>query len=436
MTTISGIGSLQGALAKAMARMEKLRNGEITESNHSVKVTLRIPTAEEQAELKARNAHDAEIFAQMKREALQAKIPIKIENNDTYLPNITSLSLESAVKMKGFVEVDIEQGLDSGNIHGRYGDKPVSSLKDYLSLINDYINSKSASGTSSSATQSSESNGSASSATEDSTATAAREGRSPTLAELIANPPRVTASPNAGRVTATPITPEMQAETAAYKARYAAQQAVFKKMDEDSEKLSLHESNAMYLPNISTLSLDNAKMIKGCVEIDIGTNSDKGMVVSGGYGDKHVDNLKDYLSLISDYINSKSTSDTSPTSAQPSTSAEATPPVTPAATTPATISAPADTVPPTSPSSTPATNADADWTEPVAEPGQNQIFFPNVLSLTRETAAAVYQQVGSMVKTQDISTSVIHAHNGSTGTLSIDTYMSWLAQRAATDIRV
>lgn len=188
----------------------------------------------------------------------------------------------------------------------------------------------------------------------------------------------------------------------------------------------------MNLPNIISLDLELAKRVKGFVEVDIAQNTDKGMTVFGYYGDKRVASLKDYLSLLNGYIAEKSGSSTPPTSTQPSTPSE-TPPASgtsPTPTTPGTDTPATDTLPP----SEPVLGADPNWTDPAGEPGQNHIFFPNVASLSRETAAAVYRQVSDMVKTQDTSSSVIHARNGSAGTYSVDTYMSWLAQRAAIDI--
>ncbi|PKR87916.1 hypothetical protein CXZ10_17475 [Pleomorphomonas diazotrophica] len=194
------------------------------------------------------------------------------------------------------------------------------------------------------------------------------------------------------------------------------QQAEAEKTKAEAEAARTLNNNDTHLPNITNLSLESAIKMKGFVEVDIEQGLDGAGNIFGHYGDRQVSSLKEYLSLLNAYIDGESSPSTPPTSAQPTT---------PGADTPASH---------TPTQTEPVVGADPNWTDPVGKPGQNHIFFPNVASLTRETAAAVYRQVSDMVKTQDTSASVIHARNGSAGTYSVDTYMPWLAQRAAVNI--
>lgn len=138
--------------------------------------------------------------------------------------------------------------------------------------------------------------------------------------------------------------------------------------------------------------------------------------------------MGEYLSRLTRYIADKSDSSARTPSAPDASSPAAgpsqtqAPPITSAATSGETAA------------SEPVSDADPDWTDPVGRPGQNHIRFPNVASLTREMAAAFYKQVDTMVRYRDISDSVIHARNGLAGTNSVETYMKWLAKRAAINI--
>ncbi len=241
---------------------------------------------------------------------------------------------------------------------------------------------------------------------------------------------KIYASRDDGRVTGgRPLSADELAEMNAYKAQTAKMEAEFKKRQEEVDAQNNLQCHDTYLPNITNLDLESAIKMKGFVEVDIEQGLDGVGNIFGNYGDKPVSSLKDYLFLLNGYIAEKSGTTAPPTPAQASKPPETTPPTVetpPVATLPDIAS--------TQFPSEPVVGADPNWTDPVGEPGQNHIFFPNVASLSRETAAAVYRQVSDMVKTQDTSSSVIHARNGSAGTYSVDTYMSWLAQRAAIDI--
>lgn len=235
----------------------------------------------------------------------------------------------------------------------------------------------------------------------------------------------------ASSITITEPSPEIWAEIKSHKERMRIQQAESERAARELEASNKIENNNTYLPNITNLSLESAIKMKGFVEADIKDGLDGIGNVYGNYGDKPVSSLREYLTLLNCYIAEKPGSSSPPASTQPSTPAETTPPTT--GTSPATsdTGAPASSTP--TPSE-PVAGTDPNGIDPVSKPGQNHIFFPNVASLTREMATAVYKQVSSMVQSRDISDSVIHAHNGDAGTCSVETYMSWLAERAATNI--
>lgn len=225
--------------------------------------------------------------------------------------------------------------------------------------------------------------------------------------------------------------PDIWAEIKAHKERMRVQQAESEKSAKEIEASNKLENNNTYLPNIKNLILESALKMKGFVEVDIEDGIDGIGNIYGNFGDKPVRSLKEYLTFLNGYIAEKSGSSTPPASTQPSTPAETTPPATGASPETSDTGAPATSTP--TPSE-PAAVADPNYIDPVGKPGQNHIIFPNVASLTGEMAAAVYKQVSSMVQSRDISDSVIHARNGDAGTYSVETYMSWLAKRAATSI--
>lgn len=182
-----------------------------------------------------------------------------------------------------------------------------------------------------------------------------------------------------------------------------------------------YESNTITLDNISGLSLDTATTLQGIVESMIEGNEDEGLTVSGAYENTHIDSLDEYLDYLNKYIDTidgDSSETTSPTSETGSPS-------------------PTDTSSPTeddTEETTTVEGADENWVDPVGLPGQDHVYLPNVASLSSEKAASVYQQVQYLTQAVDISNSVIHARNGEAGTYSIDTYMSWLADQAGTDL--
>ncbi|MCM5554158.1 hypothetical protein [Pleomorphomonas sp. NRK KF1] len=223
---------------------------------------------------------------------------------------------------------------------------------------------------------------------------------------------------------------EEKAQEQQRRADEAARHAEFVARLKAIQAAANHEDHTICLPNITSLTIDTARKVRGFVEVRIENHEDVGRVVSGGYDQQQIDSLETYLSLITDYINRH---DASAATSQPETTSPTTDATSEGFSAP-TVSAPSTLASDTPTPPEPVVGADPNWTDPVGEPGQNHIFFPNVASLSRETAAAVYRQVSDMVKTQDTSSSVIRARNGSAGTYSVDTYMSWLAQRAAIDM--
>ncbi len=219
---------------------------------------------------------------------------------------------------------------------------------------------------------------------------------------------------------------EELAQLNAYKAQIEQMETEFRTRQEEIDASNKLDCNDTYLPNITNLSLESANKMKSFVEVDIEQGLDKGENIYGHYGDKEVNSLTEYLSLLNSYIADKSGSITPPPLTLSSKPLETT------SITPDTDIPPTGTLTP----SEPVAGGDPNRTDSVGKSAKNHIISPNFASLTSETAAAVYKQVGDMVKTQDTSTSVIHARNGSAGTYSMDTYMSWLAQRASTNIEV
>lgn len=62
------------------------------------------------------------------------------------------------------------------------------------------------------------------------------------------------------------------------------------------------ESHQMYLPNISDLSLENAKKSLGIAQVMIKNKEDVGVTVNGRYGDKNISDLNSYKAALTDYI--------------------------------------------------------------------------------------------------------------------------------------
>lgn len=192
--------------------------------------------------------------------------------------------------------------------------------------------------------------------------------------------------------------------------------AYLKKVGADLQKPTKHEDHSISLPNITSLDVETAKKIKGMISADAASNSNQKRTVYGHFGDQEVTSLPEYISLITAYIEEKSTPKVETDIATPSSQSTSSSSTSSETTT------------------SPAADGAPDWKDSTGTPDRNDILFPNVTSLTRETAAAVYQQVSSLGKQRDFSDSAIHPRNGSTQTHSVETYMAWLAQRAATDV--
>ena len=62
------------------------------------------------------------------------------------------------------------------------------------------------------------------------------------------------------------------------------------------------ESHQMYLPNISDLSLENAKKSLGIAGAMIKNKEDAGVTVNGRYGDQNISDLNTYKAALTDYI--------------------------------------------------------------------------------------------------------------------------------------
>lgn len=62
------------------------------------------------------------------------------------------------------------------------------------------------------------------------------------------------------------------------------------------------ESHQMYLPNVSDLSLENAKKSLGIAQVMIENKEDVGVTINGRYGDKDISDLNSYKAALTDYI--------------------------------------------------------------------------------------------------------------------------------------
>lgn len=87
------------------------------------------------------------------------------------------------------------------------------------------------------------------------------------------------------------------------------------------------ESHQMYMPNISDLSLENAKKSLGIAQVMIKNKEDAGVTVNGRYGDQNISDLNTYQAALTDYISkyeaalSKATAGESTAPSQASTAA-------------------------------------------------------------------------------------------------------------------
>ena len=62
------------------------------------------------------------------------------------------------------------------------------------------------------------------------------------------------------------------------------------------------ESHEMYMPNVSDLSLDNAKKSLGIAQVMIKNKEDVGVNVHGRYGDQEISDLHTYTVALKDFI--------------------------------------------------------------------------------------------------------------------------------------
>lgn len=236
------------------------------------------------------------------------------------------------------------------------------------------------------------------------------------ISSLIANPPKVSdLTDMTSTIRITELSEEQKAWLAQRQAKDNVREAEAAQRAADVEASNHQENHSITLDNISGLSIDTATALQGIVESMIENNEDAGMTVSGGYENTHIDSLDEYLDYLNKYIDMINGADDETTSPN----VDATSPIDDAEETEA---------------SPTAEGADENWVDPAGLPGQDHVYLPNVASLSSEKAASVYQQVQYLTKSVDISNSVIHARNGEAGTYSIDTYMSWLAEQAGTDL--
>lgn len=77
-----------------------------------------------------------------------------------------------------------------------------------------------------------------------------------------------------------------------------------------SSSVAALESHAMYLPNISDLSLENAQKSLDIAQDMIQKKEDAGRSVQGQYGDQKISSLNAYTAALKDYINKQATAAT------------------------------------------------------------------------------------------------------------------------------
>ena len=83
----------------------------------------------------------------------------------------------------------------------------------------------------------------------------------------------------------------------------------------------------MYMPNVSDLSLENAKKSLGIAQVMIKNKEDVGVNINGRYGDQNISDLTSYTAALTDYIGkfeaavSKAAVGESPAPSQASTTA-------------------------------------------------------------------------------------------------------------------
>lgn len=123
------------------------------------------------------------------------------------------------------------------------------------------------------------------------------------------------------------LTVEQKAEVSRAKANSAALEAASAKQVREAEKSMHAESHEMYMPNVSDLSLENAKKSLGIAQVMIKNKEDVGVNINGRYGDQNISDLTSYTAALTDYIGkfeaavSKAAVGESPAPSQASTTA-------------------------------------------------------------------------------------------------------------------
>ncbi|ALK10205.1 hypothetical protein [Blastochloris viridis] len=142
MTDISSSGSLKG-IARILARPISVAG--LAPS----KVLVAQPFSEQQKkDIAERNKITAELAEINATAMIDAKASQQFESNETYLPNISTLTLDTAKTVLG--QIDAAKGMNwiqGTNIHGNNGDKATSSLDIYISWLKNFISSFDSAGT-------------------------------------------------------------------------------------------------------------------------------------------------------------------------------------------------------------------------------------------------------------------------------------------------
>lgn len=108
-------------------------------------------------------------------------------------------------------------------------------------------------------------------------------------------------------VKARELTADQKADLASRKAYFAELEAKSQTASLAAEKRNKAESHEMYLPNISDLSLEDAKKSLEIVEVMIKNKGDVGLNIHGRYGDQKITDLKSYTTAVKDFISKHQT---------------------------------------------------------------------------------------------------------------------------------
>lgn len=101
------------------------------------------------------------------------------------------------------------------------------------------------------------------------------------------------------------MTAEQKAELSQKKSAMAAADAALEKQFQAEQKrisAAGMESHEMYMPNVSDLSLENAKKSLGIAQVMIKNKEDVGVNVHGRYGDQEISDLHTYTVALKDFI--------------------------------------------------------------------------------------------------------------------------------------